>query len=292
MMTRLCQLMLLLSLLTGCYRVSPEPVYDPLEGPATEDAIPELEYIVISYSNVLEDEERIFLLDSRGWYDEEGVFHVCMRFRTQLLLCVLEARDLMVRVVEGFLSRVNNDPILPLYLKDCPMVADQLSVNIEFESFFGKYVDPTYMARTRLECGIVYYYSFTATDPDQQIWLQRVEPYEKAYRFSLFKHMDENLRQPMETQLNLPFREFSPMPHVESTQPSTVGYSPLPNSVIPYDGTIPPGAASNLPPASPTNIPHQVKITPRGPASPVKITPVNFNTPSHSGGTNTSSTGH
>jgi hypothetical protein len=199
----------------------PVPPPLPEEPPATDDAIPELEYIVISYSNYLYDNfDCLFLLDSRVWYNEQGVTCICMKFRTQAIVEVLEARDLIVAVVEGFLARVNNDPILPLYIKDYPLTADNLHINIEFESFFGKYVDPLYMARVVLDCGLVYYYANNAVDPDTMVWHQRIEPYEKAYRFSMFKHMDDNLRKPLEHQFDLPYSEFSPTqsPHLPFSQ--------------------------------------------------------------------------
>lgn len=261
MITRLLWLFSLLCLVTGCY-TRPLPEKEP---PATEDAIPELEYIVVSYSNVLyEEEECLFLLDSRAYYDEEGVQRICMKFRTQALVEVLEGRDLIVRVVEGFLARVNNDPILPLYISDFPLTADNLHINIEFESFFGKYVDPLYMARIVLDCGLVYYYANNAVDPDTMVWHQRIEPYEKAYRFSMFKHMDENLRRPLEHQLQLPYEEFLPMPHIPSAQLSSSDLCPsYPKihrpSFTPHYPTPP---APNYSPLGPYNSPSDPYLSP------------------------------
>lgn len=157
----------------------------PIEG------IPELEYVVITYGNIMETEKGLFLLDSRAYFDEDYFENIEMKFRSQRLLDLCEARDLIVDLVEGFLESVNGNPSLPLYVEDYPLSAANLTINIEFESFFGKYVDPLYMARLKLEDGIVYYYANNAIDPDKVEWHQRVEPYEKAYRFSKFKQMSE-----------------------------------------------------------------------------------------------------
>lgn len=210
-MTRSLLLVLLVSLLSGCgayYGQNEEEVIDL----SVTNSIPELEYVVISYGNTLEDNERLFLLDSRAWYDENGCNRICMSFRTQRLVKVCEARDIIVHLVEGFLERVNGDPMLPLYVNNFPFSPENLKINIEFESFFGKYVDAEYMARVKLEDGIVFYYANSAIDPNDSIWEQRVEPYEKAYRFSIYKHMDDEQRKQEQEERRivdeLPYKEF------------------------------------------------------------------------------------
>lgn len=253
-------LLSLVCLTTGCY-TRQIPVEE--EPPAAEDAIPELEYVVISYSNTLEcqgnqENERLFLLDSRAYYDQEGVQRVCMRFRSQRIVEVLEARDIIVHVVEGFLKRVNNDPILPLYIADFPLSPENLCINIEFESYFIKFIDPLYVARVTLQCGIVYYYAYNAIDPETTIWCQRIEPYEKAYRFSLFKHMDDNLRKPLGHQVTLPYEEFAPLPHLPTAQPNE---GPLPAQVFENRGP---------------SHPKLSKYERTSPKSPVTITPPTY----------------
>lgn len=169
--------------LAGCVR--------PLVKTDRDDSIPELEYAVISYTTELEKSEAIFLLDSRAYLDDSDVELVMMKFRTQRMMEVLEARDLIVRIVEGFLDRVNNDELIPLLVTDYPFTAGNLCIDIDFESFYGKFVDPLCMSHVMLEDGLVYYYANDACDPDAWIWHQRVETYDKAYRFSVFRHVSE-----------------------------------------------------------------------------------------------------
>lgn len=211
-MARSLLLVLLVSLLSGCGAYYTQNEAEVIDLSVT-NAIPELEYVVISYGNSLEDKERLFLLDSRAWYDEDGVNRICMSFRTQRLVELCEARDIIVHLVEGFLERVNEDPMLPLYVNNFSLSPENLKINIEFESFFGKYVDAEYMARVKLEDGTVFYYANSAIDPNDPIWEQRVEPYEKAYRFSIFKHMDDERRkQEREKQRiidELPYKEYN-----------------------------------------------------------------------------------
>lgn len=171
-------------LLSGCAHPPPEPPTDTTQG------IPAVEYAVISYGNEVERDAQLFLLDSRACFTKDGIVKLVMHFRTQRLVDLCEGRDLIVEFVEGFLRRINSDPTIVSYLNPFPLTADRLKINIEFESFFGRYIDPLYMGRIALEKGIVFYYTHDSLDPDTTKWKQRVEPYEKAFRFSHFRNED------------------------------------------------------------------------------------------------------
>lgn len=175
---------MLLVLLGAC-------TYPPVERPTNVSPnIPAIEYAVIGYGNEMERDAKLFLLDSRACFNVDGVLSICMRFRTQRLVDVCEGRDLIVQLVEGFLNRINTDGTIACALNPYPLTADRLQINIAFESFYVRYIDPLYMGRIMLQNGVVYYYSYDALDPDTVIWKQRVEPYEKALRFSRFRNED------------------------------------------------------------------------------------------------------
>lgn len=165
--------------------------YPPVERPTNVcPNIPAIEYAVISYGNEMERDAKLFLLDSRACFNVDGVLSICMRFRTQRLVDVCEGRDLIVQLVEGFLNRINTDGTIACALNPYPLTADRLQINIAFESFYVRYIDPLYMGRIMLQGGVVYYYSYDALDPDTVLWKQRVEPYAKALRFSRFRNED------------------------------------------------------------------------------------------------------
>ncbi len=183
-----CVLLLLLTTLTGCL------YNDPAYREEMPD-IPALEEIVVTYSDEMERYNRLFLSDSRAYYDHY-VEKVCMKFRTEAIMDVLEARDLIVHVVEGFLARVNEDPWVSTDLYNFPFTADNLHVEIEFDSFYGKYVDTREIGQVHLKEGIVYYYANDAMDRDTVFFHKRQEPYEKAYRFSKYKHFRPYIKNP------------------------------------------------------------------------------------------------
>ena len=147
--------------------------------------IPAVEYAVISYGNEVERESKLFLLDSRAYFTVDGIFHICLHFRTQRLVDVCDGRDLIVQLVEGFLKRINSDSTVCGTIRPFPLTADHLKINIEFESFFGRYIDPLYMGRILLENGFVFYYSHDALDKDTVRWKQRVETYEKPFALAV-----------------------------------------------------------------------------------------------------------
>lgn len=182
-MKRLPHLLFLL-LLGGCAYPPPPTPNDIVQG------IPSVEYAMISYGNEMERDEKLFLLDSRACFTVDGIIRIVMHFRTQRLVDVCEGRDLIVNLVEGVLKRMNSDPTIAGSLHPYPLTADRLKINIEFESFYGQFIDPLYMGRINLEKGIVFYYSHDSLDTDTVRWKQRVEPYDKALRFSRFRHED------------------------------------------------------------------------------------------------------
>lgn len=171
-------------LLSGCAHPPPPTPDDIVQG------IPSVEYAMISYGNEVERDDQLFLLDSRACFTVDGIARIVMHFRTQRLVDLCEGRDLIVKLVEGFLKRMNSDSNVAGSLHPYPLTADRLKINIEFESFYGRFIDPLYMGRINLEKGIVFYYTHDSLDPDTVHWKQRVEPYDKALRFSRFRNED------------------------------------------------------------------------------------------------------
>ncbi len=149
--------------------------------------IPELEAVVVTYGDELLREKRLYLRRASAGYDDEYIQKVEMNFRTQAIMDVDEARDLLVYLVEGFLARVNEDEELSRDLCNYPFNANNLKVEIEFESYFTKFVDEDCLARVTLDCGMVNFYSHTAVNPDYANYRQRSEPYMKTLHFSKYK---------------------------------------------------------------------------------------------------------
>ncbi len=149
--------------------------------------IPALEYIMVTYGDELEKEKRLFHVNSCAYYDNY-IEKLEMELTTNAVMeGVCPARDLIVYVVEGLLSRINEDDTVGYDVYSYPFSPWNLEINIEFKCFWNKYINKRSIARIRLVDGMVYYYAGDALDPDTICFRQRVEPYEKAYRFSSFK---------------------------------------------------------------------------------------------------------
>ena len=165
----------------GCYR--PPPSGQIPGGPN----IPALEYVVVTYSDELLKEKRLYLRNARAFYDVDGIERVEMCFRTQAIMDIDEARDVFVYLVEGFLARVNEDDDVAFDLSNYPFDEYNLKIEIELESDYVRYVDEDYLARIVMEKGIVYYYAHTAINPAYTKYHERIEPYVKTLHFSKFK---------------------------------------------------------------------------------------------------------
>lgn len=170
-----------ISILGSC-RVVPDKSNPPHEAIDSE----ELSRLVINYSATLGDVCGLTLEDSRIVYCEE-IKKIYLEYASQDLLTMCEARLLMVEVVEGFLSRLNNHTVLSFEVERFPFTADDLQVIINFESYYGMFVDPLYIGLIWLQNGCVRYYAFDIKNFDADWSHQRFEPYFKSRELALLK---------------------------------------------------------------------------------------------------------
>lgn len=182
---------LILLILTGCcwdrdWRCRRKNL-NPGPGPTmTADFLlfsEEIPQIVLPFADELKSKERINLRHSYVYRDDEGNYIVWLDFYTQLLYDVDQTRRLMVHVVEGLLERLNADG--QLYSRwGAPFTFEDLYVSIDFESFFGIYIDPLYISRAVLLCGnLTAFYANTATDMHSVVYHKHEEPYVSSRLF-------------------------------------------------------------------------------------------------------------
>lgn len=146
----------------------------------------EMSSLIINFSTLFEDEYRLRLDDSRIVYNE-SILKIYLEYSSQNLLEMCEARLLMVEMVDEFLKRLNNHTVLGFELDHFPFTAEDLEVKINFESFFGVYVDPLYIGLAWLKKGCVHYYAFDIKDYYADWSHQRFEPYFKSRELALIK---------------------------------------------------------------------------------------------------------
>lgn len=115
-----------------------------------------------------------------------------LEFSSQEILEVEQARNLLVDLTEQLLREINTNPIVGGELAST-FTADNLSIEINFESYLGEYVDPFYVGCAKLHHGFAYYYAFDLKDENRYSWHSRVEPYFKTREVSMLSRAAEKL---------------------------------------------------------------------------------------------------
>jgi len=146
----------------------------------------EISSTVLSFSAKLGVNCHLFLEDSYVSYDDD-IKKICLRYSSQKLLTLCEARLLIVELTEEFLDRLNSGPPLTFECEQFPLTADQLDIRINFESFYGKYCDKQYIGLIWLQAGCVHFFAFDRKDIKLDWDHHRTEPYFKSKELALIK---------------------------------------------------------------------------------------------------------
>lgn len=136
-----------------------------------------------------EKTRRLKLEHSRFEY-YTGTPYMHLEISSQSILEVTEARYLIVDFVEDLLKGINLNPIIAAQLPST-FTADQLDIEINFESYLGEYVDPFYVGCIELKCGMVYYNAFDLKDQNRYSWHSRLEPYATAREVAVLERAAE-----------------------------------------------------------------------------------------------------
>lgn len=172
---------LLGTLLSGCHgKVIPK-------GPWVQkiDTL-EISSTILNFSAKLGKNCNLFLEDSYVSYNDD-IKKICLRYSSQKLLTLCEARLLIVELTEEFLDRLNSGPPLTFECEQFPITAAQLDIRINFESFYGKYCDQQYIGLIWLQNGCVHFFAFDRKDIKLDWDHHRIEPYFKSKELALIK---------------------------------------------------------------------------------------------------------
>lgn len=165
--------------LTGCRA---EKVYHVPMEPSVYLTTLDISTIVLNFADPYKDDHVYLHSSYANMCDDTGRFTVWLDFYTQKLLDLEGARRLMVEMSQGLLRHLNG------YIYNNPSNAEKggftyndLYISVEFESYFGKYVDPLYVGRMELKDGYFNaFYAHTALDPKSIVFHQHFEPYETS----------------------------------------------------------------------------------------------------------------
>ena len=149
----------------------------------------ELSRIVIDFSVKMKIDKHLELEDSWASYDDH-IFKMSLRYSSQRLLTLYDARLLLVEVTEELLYRLNNNTVISFELDHFPFTAEDLDIRLNFESYYGRYIDELYIGMVWLQGGCAHYYAFDRKDPSL-IGIDwdhhRFEPYSKSRQLALIK---------------------------------------------------------------------------------------------------------
>lgn len=159
----------------------------------TEDGtvhLEEITHIVMDYELELRAKYRLHLEDSNVYYNPY-INTIVLKFVSEDIIEMSDARKLIVDLVEGFLAKLNEDPIVSAQFDNFPFRSQNLEVYITFDSFFGRFVDPYYMMWICMEDDMVYYYLFDTKNQDKNCWHYRTEPYYKSREIVVYQRNAE-----------------------------------------------------------------------------------------------------
>lgn len=133
---------------------------------------------------------RLKLEHSAVCYDT-AITGLRLEISSQEIITMCEARDLLVDLVEDFLREINSNPILGDQMSSYPFTASNMNIEINFESFFGMYVDPFYIGCIQLRNGMARYAAFDMKDEKWHSWHSKVESYAKSRELSMIARAAE-----------------------------------------------------------------------------------------------------
>jgi len=180
-------MLFMLASLTGCRPLwyTQEPAW-MVDGEA-------ITALTIEYANELQHARRLHFDDAVVFFKPYGqaVDRVRLKFSSQDVMELREARELLVDVAEGLINRLNDS----VFVGYEPLNSNNVEIYITFESYLGLYVDKLYIHRIVLEEGMSYFHAFDLTNEfniwerDVECWHQRVEPYYKTLQFVTYQRI-------------------------------------------------------------------------------------------------------
>lgn len=139
----------------------------------------EMTRVVLTYAAELKKKYKLKFHDGRMYYADD-IYKLRLDFTTQQILELCPARHLLVDIVEGYLSRINENAILKGQISNRPFTAMNLEVHVTFTSFYIRFVDPMYIQWIILEDGTSYFFNAELGERTSDYWHKRIEPYNKT----------------------------------------------------------------------------------------------------------------
>jgi hypothetical protein len=137
-----------------------------------------IDHVVRRYAMKLRDEHRLIWNQSKG-LQGALVDHLFMSFYFYQARDIYESRELLVIAVEKLLEALNNPTFVPPTGHD-PFTANDLEIEIEFQTFMGKFIDRQYVQYVMMRNGIICYQAFDCLEAPVMCFTRK-ERYDQAY---------------------------------------------------------------------------------------------------------------
>jgi hypothetical protein len=177
----LCSLLALSLMLTSCCYYSKSREIDTLYADVIVD-FPLTETVAYVLAKIVAERKannfNIELCHAKAYRRLDGSFLIAANFYSQEILEINEARHVVANLAADILLLLNMQPMGIRFAEDLPFTPSNLTFSIDYESFFGRFVDPRLVGRTELREGyLTAYYAHSALDADSFIFQQFFEPY-------------------------------------------------------------------------------------------------------------------
>jgi|GEM_PF-3107662 len=125
-------------------------------------------------------------LDQASTLYNPAIGGLCLRYTSEELFDLCQARNLLVDLVDSLLEKINTDAYVASQLTTYPLNYENLDLVITFDSFFGEYCDLQYVNQIRMDSGYVTFYAFTAFACEGNLFEIHNEPYETTQANSYY----------------------------------------------------------------------------------------------------------
>lgn len=157
----------------------------------------QLTRVIVRYSANIQHDFGLRCEDAKVYYSD-CTEKIKLVLSSQKIVEIAEARKTITDVVEGLLEALNDDVAVRSDLCNYRFTANDLEIYINFESWYGEFVDPFHVGWLELEGGVISYQMHTVKEYYYDRWNNRIEPYAVALRIARAEEEVEDLYPPDE----------------------------------------------------------------------------------------------
>lgn len=173
------------------YPVPPAP-YIELPKPRLSIHSGDVTAIVQDLAVEWKNQRHLHLRHANTYYNEDGIYAIQLRFISQDIIELCEARKLIIDVSEGLLEQLNSNPNLLAEFTNHAFYPFNLEIYIDFESYYIRYVDPFYIKWITMEDAQIAFYTYDVKDTDKKGWHARKESYSTSRDIVFYQRLGED----------------------------------------------------------------------------------------------------